>query len=103
MYIDLGAEKLIAAEREGEKIAVEIKSFVQASALYEFHLALGQYRNYELALVKEEPDRRLYLAVPEDTYNRFFTLQFIQEALEYNQVSYLVYNPDDEVVVKWKK
>ncbi len=47
MYIDLGAENLLAAEREEEKIAVEIKSFVQASALYEFHLALGQYRNYE--------------------------------------------------------
>jgi XisH protein len=25
MYVDLGAEQLIAAEKEGEKIAVEIK------------------------------------------------------------------------------
>lgn len=103
MYIDLGAENLLAAEREGEKIAVEIKSFVQASALYEFHLALGQYRNYELALGKEEPDRRLYLAAPADIYDRFFTLQFIQEALAYNQVSYFIYEPNNEVIVKWKK
>jgi hypothetical protein len=41
MYIDLGAEQLIAAEKEGQKIAVEIKSFVSASAIYEFHLAIG--------------------------------------------------------------
>jgi hypothetical protein len=27
MYVDLGAEQLIAAEKDNEKIAVEIKSF----------------------------------------------------------------------------
>ena len=43
LWVDLGAEKLIAAEREGRKIAVEIKSFLSASALSEFHKALGQY------------------------------------------------------------
>src|SRR6266436_9664457 len=64
MYIDLGAEQLIAAEKEGEKIAVEIKSFVAVSAIYEFHLAIGQYRNYQLTLMKEETERVLYLAVP---------------------------------------
>ena len=64
MYIDLGAEKLIAAEKDGEKIAVEIKSFVGTSAIYEFHLAIGQYRNYRLALLREDPERILYLAVP---------------------------------------
>lgn len=61
------------------------------------------YTHYELALSKEEPDRHLYLAAPEDTYNQFFTLQFIQDALSYNQVSYLVYKPDDKVIVRWKK
>lgn len=28
MYIDLGADKILAAERENKKIAVEIKSFL---------------------------------------------------------------------------
>ena len=41
MYVDLGAEKIIAAEKDTEKIAIEIKSFVQASMTYEFHTALG--------------------------------------------------------------
>jgi hypothetical protein len=61
MYIDLGAEQLIAAEKDSEKIAVEIKSFVSVSAIYEFHLAIGQYRNYQLALLQEDPERVLYL------------------------------------------
>lgn len=37
IYIDLGAEKIIAAEREGKKIAVEVKSFIGSSAISEFH------------------------------------------------------------------
>ncbi|MBE9251361.1 hypothetical protein IQ226_19960 [Dolichospermum sp. LEGE 00240] len=34
--MDLGAEKLIAAERESDKIAVEIKSFINLSAITDF-------------------------------------------------------------------
>ena len=40
-YIDLGAERLLVAEKAGEKIAVEIKSFLGASNIYEFYTAFG--------------------------------------------------------------
>jgi hypothetical protein len=60
MYIDLGAEKVIAAEKAGRKIAVEIKSFLGPSTLTEFHLALGQFMNYRYAIEDTEPDRVLY-------------------------------------------
>lgn len=43
--IDLGAERLLAAEKAGEKIAVEVKSFLSDSALFDFHMALGQFLN----------------------------------------------------------
>jgi hypothetical protein len=33
LSVDLGAERTLAAEREGEKIAVEIKSFLNASTI----------------------------------------------------------------------
>jgi hypothetical protein len=46
LYADLAAEKPIAAERQGEKIVVEIKSFVGKSQMYDFHNALGQYIVY---------------------------------------------------------
>ena len=95
-------KQLIAAEKEGEKIAVEIKSFVAVSIIYEFHLAIGQYRNYQLALLQEDPERVLYLAVPEDAYDRLFTLQFVQDALRYNEVRYLVYDIQAEVIVRWQ-
>ena len=41
MQIDLGAERLLAAQRGSEKIAVEVKSFTNPSAISEFHTAVG--------------------------------------------------------------
>ncbi|YAG09679.1 FdxN element excision controlling factor protein [Nostoc sp. DSM 114167] len=71
--IDLAAEKLIAAEREGDKIAVEVKSFLEkSSAISEFHTALGQFINYRGALRRRQLERVLYLAVPLTTYKTFF-------------------------------
>jgi hypothetical protein len=34
------------------------------SAVFDFHLALGQFLNYRLVLEAIEPERTLYLAVP---------------------------------------
>ena len=50
VQIDLTDENAIAAERDTEKIAVEIKSFIAGSDISEFHTALGQYLNYVQAL-----------------------------------------------------
>ncbi len=71
--VDLGADKVIAAEKSEQKIAVEIKSFLNNSAIADFHVALGQFLNYRLALQMTENDRNLYLAVPFDTFNVFFS------------------------------
>lgn len=103
MSIDLTAEKMIAAEREGRKIAVEIKSFLeQSSAIYEFHTALGQFINYRAALRKREPERVLYLAVPQTAYDTFFQLEFPQEMVEENKIKMLIYDTEQEVIVAWK-
>lgn len=37
MFVDLGAEKLIAAQKDDRKIAVEVKSFLGQSQISEFH------------------------------------------------------------------
>jgi hypothetical protein len=81
LQIDLAAESAIAAERNHEKIAIEIKSFIADSDISEFHTALGQYLNYVQATEEQEPERIVYLAVPSDTYKDFFQLPFIQKAL----------------------
>ena len=46
VFIDLGAEQLLAAERHGRKIAVEVKSFVGRSDVDDLEKALGQYILY---------------------------------------------------------
>lgn len=71
LFIDLGAENLLAAERDGEKIAVEIKSFINPSSVADFHLAIGQFINYRTALKLKEPERKLFIAVPAISYNTF--------------------------------
>ncbi|ACC81472.1 XisH family protein [Nostoc punctiforme] len=102
LSIDLGAEKLIAAEREGEKIAVEVKSFLErSSAISEFHTALGQFINYRGALRRRQPERVLYLAVPLTTYKTFFQLDFPKEMIAENQVKMLIYDVEQEVIFQW--
>jgi len=102
LSIDLAAEKLIAAEREGEKIAVEIKSFLEgSSAISEFHTALGQFINYRGALKRRQPERVLYLAVPLTTYKTFFNLDFPRDMIEENQVKMIIYDVEHEVIAEW--
>jgi hypothetical protein len=102
MSIDLAAERLIAAEREGEKIAVEVKSFLEkSSAISEFHTALGQFINYRGALRRREPERVLYLAVPLISYKTFFQLDFPQEMIQENKVKIIVYDIEREEIVEW--
>ena len=100
--IDLAAERILAAEKEGRKIAVEIKSFLSNSAIADFHLALGQFLNYRLALQMKDPDRTLYLALPVDTFADFFQERFVKAAIEIYQLKLVVYDPDREAIVQWK-
>ena len=101
-YIDLTAERILAAEKTGQKIAVEVKSFLGASDVTEFHTALGQSLNYRSALRLTEPERHLYLAVPEDVYEDFFMRRFIQRVIAEHQLKLLIFNPEREEIVQWR-
>jgi hypothetical protein len=101
MYIDLGADEIIGARRENNKIAVEVKSFISPSPVSDFHLAHGQFLDYRYALEEQEPDRALYLAVPYFTYETFFRLKFIQKVVDRSQLKLLIYSPEEESIVKW--
>lgn len=101
LYIDLGAERLLAAEKDGRYIAVEVKSFLSSSPISDFHTALGQFLNYRLALDEQDPTRTLYLAVPIDTYATFFALPFVQAAVTRYELKLIVYDAETEEVVKW--
>ncbi len=102
MEIDLGAERLIGAERGTEKIAVEIKSFLAStSTISQFHMAMGQFINYRAALRREDADRILYLAVPDLTYNTFFQLDFPASMIQENSIKLITYNIKNEEIVQW--
>ncbi|MGK7927461.1 MAG: element excision factor XisH family protein [Spirulina sp.] len=101
IQIDLAGEKLFAAERDLEKIAVEVKSFLAASTIYEFHLAVGQGLSYRIALRSQEPERKLYLAIPIFTYQEFFRRPFAQQTIQEAQLYILVFDPNREVITQW--
>ncbi len=103
VFIDLGAERLIAAQRDHEKIAVEIKSFLAPSTLSEFHTALGQFLNYRIVLREKQPERVLYLAVNLETYNDFFSRQLPKLSIEEYHLKMIIFDPIHEEIVKWKK
>ena len=102
MFVDLAADKLLLAERGTLKIAVEVKSFVGLSNLSDFHLAVGQFLNYRLALEELESDRILYLAIPDDIYNTFFQDSFIQKVIDAYSIKLIIVNPKKGEITLWK-
>jgi hypothetical protein len=84
-------------ERNGEKIAVEIKSFLGSSAISDFHEALGQYIDYREGLLHKDPDRLLYLA----TYEDFFREPFGEYMTKRYELKLLVYNPESKEIIQW--
>lgn len=73
---------MLGADRGGERIAIEVKSFISPSAISDFHTALGQCLNYQIMLEINEPDRTLFLAVPVDVNATFFQTRFARLALD---------------------
>lgn len=101
LFIDLGAEKLIAAEREGKKIAVEIKSFLSSSKISDFYNALGQFLTYKIGLEAEEPERTLYLAIPKGINDELFSLKLIETAVRQYQIRSIVFEVKTGEIIQW--
>lgn len=101
MYVDLGAERLLAAEKAGEKIAVEIKSFIGDSEMDDLEKAIGQYVVYCAVLAEEEPDRLLYLAVSKSVLKGLFEEPLGKLVLKKYLVKVIGFDPKEEVIVQW--
>jgi hypothetical protein len=101
LYVDLGAEQLLAAEKAEQQIAVEIKSFVGDSEVDDLEKALGQYILYRTVLSEREPNRMLYLAVPKDILRDIFKEPLGQLLLKHNLVQIIGFDPQAEVIVEW--
>lgn len=103
-YIDLGAERsIIGAEKEGEQIAVEIKSLRGSTYFYDFYQALGQFLIYRLAMNKKEMLRDLYLAIPGFAFSELERVEVFREAWAFYHIYLLVFDEENEIVLQWKK
>jgi XisH protein len=82
LFIDLAARldafngnpgRFIGARRGNRRIAVEIKEFRGNSAIADLEQALGQYMLYHMLLRQVDPERELYLAIADRTYDEIFS------------------------------
>jgi XisH protein len=101
MYVDLGAEEVIAAEKGGRRIAVEIKSFVGVSGITDLQLAVGQFNLYRDVMEKTDPDRTLYLAVTEETFLDVFEEPVGKLEIEKQKLLLIVFDPEAEEIKQW--
>lgn len=92
LYVDLGAEAPLAAEKEGQKIAVEVKSFLGLSAVTELERALGQYGLYKALMADQEPGRVIYLAMPEQAYESVLNTVHGWKVMRYLEVRLLLFD-----------
>lgn len=101
LYADLAAERALAAERDGDSIVVEIKSFLGASLIRDLETAFGQYQLYRNILQVTAPERRLYLALPEEAYLRLAQRKVFQHISEQFKLAMIVVDVISEEVVEW--
>jgi hypothetical protein len=99
----LGAERALAAERAGEKIAVEVKSFSGASEVHDLEVALGQFVFYRHLMTSRDPHRELWLAIPEEAYISVLGDVAGMELLQGIGVKLFTIDPASEEVVRWLK
>jgi len=81
--------------------AIEIKGFPDLSFHHQFHAAVGQYVNYLANMKTYEPDRALYLAVPEKVYRTYFDLRAVRTSIEHLSLKYFVFDPQSETILLW--
>lgn len=101
MYVDLGAEQLLGAAKGDRFIAVEIKSFVGASDMADLEKALGQYAVYRAVLAERDPQRQLYIAVPQAVIHDIFEEPLGQLLLNKQLLQVIGFDPDTEELVQW--
>jgi hypothetical protein len=108
LFVDLGAEedhrlvgKFIGASRADLRIAVEIKELRGHSVIVELEQAIGQYVLYRLLLNQVDPDRILYLAVPDRAYRELFAEPIGELVINNLPLHLLVVDIEEDKVKTW--
>ncbi|MDR9405071.1 MAG: XisH family protein [Halothece sp. Uz-M2-17] len=101
LFVDLGAEKLISAEKGEDKIAVEVKSFIGKSRVNDLENALGQYILYKDIMRDVDSERTIYLAITQDVFDDIFKQPIGEVLLKNRRLNLLVFDEKQEVINQW--
>ena len=101
LYVDLGAERLLGAEKGTLRIAVEVKAFSGPSDVDALEQAMGQHILYRALLSAQDPSRVLFLAVPDDVWNTLFQEPIGETALEHALDRVVCFDPAEERIIQW--
>jgi XisH protein len=102
-FIDLGLERIIGVEKDGQTIAVEIKSFNELSPVYSFYEILGQFLMYEMALEEQVKPWELFIAISDPGFKKLDEAPIFNRAIEKFRLKFIIFDPTTETVLQWKK
>ncbi len=101
IFIDLAANKLLVAQKQDTKLAVEVKSFIGSSEIEDLKNALGQYILYDKILRAKLSKRSLYLAIRKDIFDGLFSEEIGQILLSDNSLKIIIFDPETEMITQW--
>ena len=101
IFIDLAANKLLVAQKQDTKIAVEVKSFIGSSEIEDLKNALGQYILYDKILRAKLSKRSLYLAIRKDNFDGLLSEEIGQILLSDNSLKMIIFDPEMEMITQW--
>ncbi len=102
-FIDLGAERFIGAEKDGEHIAVEIKSFGGNNPMYKFYEMLGQFLVYQLGLEEQQKIWELFIAISDVGYKKLDDSPIFKKAMQKYQLKFVIINAISKTIIEWKR
>jgi hypothetical protein len=91
----------MSAEKGAKEIAIEIKSFVGKSLVKDLEQAVGQFFVYYKVLQSREPNRYLYMAVNETTFNGILSEKIGQLVLSDPIFRLIIFDEENEVITQW--
>jgi hypothetical protein len=101
-HAEAGAgELLFAAEKDERKISVVTKSFIGLTDLQDLAGTFAQLTVYRRAVHRMDPDRTLYLAIRQATYEAFIAGQVRTLFPMSWALLLLVFEPRTEAILRW--
>ncbi len=67
----------------------------------DFYRALGQYDVYSVYLEEIEPDRKLFLAVSDEIFRRFFERKAVKIVTQKKNIPIIIVDVKTEEVIEW--